>query len=159
MSRPARQAPPLALSAMAIYLNAMEPSRTSPLELSTARAIFVTVALLVGTLGFGCRPETSTAEAADGARYVLGIEGMSCAVSCAPQVKASLEGIDGVKSVEVSFEEKRAVVQMAAGHELTQAVCDKSFGNKGYFVSSFAREDALAGAPGAAAAPAPAVVH
>jgi copper chaperone CopZ len=144
---------------MAIYLNAMKRSRTTSPKLSAARAVCVTVALLAATAGFGCRPETSTAEAADGARYVLGIEGMSCAVSCAPQVKASLEGIDGVKSVEVSFEEKRAVVQMAAGHELTQAVCDKSFENKGYFVSSFAREDALAGAPGAATAPAPAGAH
>jgi copper chaperone CopZ len=144
---------------MAIYLNTMECSRTTSLKLPTAHAVCVTVALLVASAGFGCRPATSTAEAANGARYVLGIEGMSCAVSCAPQVKASLEGIDGVKSVEVSFEEKRAVVQMAAGHELTQAVCNKSFGNKGYFVSSFAREDALADAPAAAAPPAPAVAH
>ncbi len=137
----------------------MERSRTSSALLSTPRALLVTVALLAGSTALACRPEASTAEAADGARYVLGIEGMSCAVSCAPQVKSSLEGIDGVKSAEVSFEEKRAIVQMAAGQELTQAACDKSFGNKGYFVSSFARDDAPAGAAGAAAAPAPVVVH
>jgi copper chaperone CopZ len=137
----------------------MERSRTSSALLSTPRALLVTVALLAGSTGLACRPEARTAEAAAGARYVLGIEGMSCAVSCAPQVKASLEGIDGVKSAEISFEEKRAVVQMAAGQELTQAACDKSFGNKGYFVSSFAREEALAAATGAAAAPGPPVAH
>jgi copper chaperone CopZ len=87
-----------------------------------------------------CRPaETRVAEAGDDASYVLGIEGMSCAHNCAPKVKSSLEGIEGVRSVEVSFEEKRALVTMEPGKELTQEACDKSFGNSGYFVSSFAR--------------------
>ena len=117
---------------------------------SVFAALVVAVALTGASATLGCRAAPGTAQAADGARYVLGIEGMSCAVSCAPQVKASLETIEGVKSVEVSFEDKRAVVQMAEGHELTQAACDKSFDNKGYFVSSFAREDA---------APAAAVAH
>ena len=121
---------------------------------STVLVVLASVA--VSSFGLGCRPEASTAETSTGARYVLGIEGMSCAVSCAPQVEASLESIEGVKSVEVSFEEKRAVVQMEAGYELMQSACDKSFGNKGYFVSSFAREDAAAPAGDA---PAPAVAH
>lgn len=84
---------------------------------------------------------TPAAEAGEGAHYVLGIEGMSCAHNCAPKVKSSLEGIDGVKSVEVSFEEKRATVVMEPGKELSQEACDKSFGNSGYFVSSFSRAD------------------
>ena len=108
------------------------------------RALAVALVSLAVSVTVGCRPAPDTAEAADGPRYVLGIEGMSCAVSCPPAVKTSLEGIDGVKSVEISFEEKRAVVQMAADRELTKEACDKSFGNKGYFVSSFAREDAAA---------------
>lgn len=108
------------------------------------RALTIALASLAVSVTVGCRPAPNAAEAADGARYVLGIEGMSCAVSCPPAVKTSLEGIDGVKSVEISFEEQRAVVQMAADRELTKEACDKSFGNKGYFVSSFAREDAPA---------------
>ncbi len=127
-------------------------TRTRP---SVPCMLLAVVALTGAVAVSGCRPGGSSAEAADGARYVLGIEGMSCAVSCAPQVNASLESIRGVKGVEVFFEEKRAVVRMAAGHELTQAECDKSFGNAGYFVSSFVREDAAAAAP----AEAPAVAH
>ena len=78
------------------------------------------------------------AETGGGASYVLGIEGMSCAHACAPKVKSSLESIEGVESVEISFEDKRAIVTMAAGKELSQEACDKSFGDSGYFVSSFA---------------------
>jgi copper chaperone CopZ len=39
----------------------------------------------------------------------LTIEGMHCAL-CAPAVTKALERVDGVKSVEVSVEDKRAVV-------------------------------------------------
>ena len=110
------------------------------------RALVLSIVVLVASAGLGCRTQDATAEA-DGARYVLGIEGMACAESCPPQVKSSLEGIPGVKSVEVSFDEKRAVVRMSAGHELSKEAADKSFGNKGYFVSSFVREDAVAAEP------------
>jgi periplasmic mercuric ion binding protein len=68
--------------------------------------------------------------------YVLGIEGMSCPISCPPEVKKSLEGVEGVRSVEVSFEDKRAVVHTDPGVELTVEQLDKSFHNMGYFVSS-----------------------
>lgn len=99
-----------------------------------------------------CRPAAGVAEAGDGATYVVGVEGMSCAHNCAPKVKESLERIDGVKSAEVSFEEKRAIVKMAAGHDLTREACDKSFGNAGYFVSSLTVADATGVAPPAPAA-------
>ena len=98
---------------------------------------FVALAVLAGA----CSNAPSTTEAAetlDGATYVLSVEGMSCAVDCAPSVKKSLESIEGVKRVEVSFEEKRAVVVMAEGHSLTTEEADKSFGNDGYFVSEIA---------------------
>jgi copper chaperone CopZ len=94
--------------------------------------------LLITALASCQTAATSTAEAGDGARYTLGIEGMSCATNCAPKVKSSLESIDGVESVEVSFENKQAIVTMAPGRELTQEACDKSFGNAGYYVSSIA---------------------
>ena len=119
-----------------------------------ARASLRSIALVLALAALGatvcCRSGGGVAEAGDGATYVLGIEGMSCAHNCAPKVKSALESIDGVKSAEVSFEEKRATVKMAAGHDLTREACDKSFGNAGYFVSSLA----LAGAAGSAAPPA-----
>ena len=77
------------------------------------------------------------ADASVAPQYVVGIEGMSCALNCAPRVKEALESIDGVHSAEVSFDDKRAVVKMAPGQSLTQDACDQSFGNSGYFVSSF----------------------
>lgn len=97
----------------------------------------VSIALLALGATVSCRSAGGVAEAGDGPTYVVGVEGMSCAHSCAPKVKESLASIDGVKSVNVSFEEKRATVKMAAGRELTRDACDKSFGNQGYFVSSF----------------------
>jgi copper chaperone CopZ len=98
------------------------------------------LALVVVVLGatVSCRSTAGVAEAGDGATYVVGVEGMTCAHNCAPKVKEALESIDGVKSAEVSFEEQRAIVKMAAGHDLTREACDKSFGNQGYFVSSLA---------------------
>jgi len=68
--------------------------------------------------------------------YVMAIEGMTCPESCPPEVKESLEGIHGVRSVEVSFADKRAVVRTDPGVELTTAEVDKSFHNQGYSVSS-----------------------
>lgn len=108
------------------------------------------LALVVVALGatVSCRSTTGVAEAGDGATYVVGVEGMSCAHNCAPQVKEALESIDGVKSAEVSFEEKRAIVKMAAGHDLSREACEKSFGNQGYFVSSLALADAAPAAEG-----------
>lgn len=84
------------------------------------------------------------AGADDGAahRYVLGVEGMTCPVGCAPKVKEALESVDGVESVEVDFEKRQAVVSMKPGKELSQEACDKAFGNSGYFVSSFTPPDA-----------------
>ena len=81
------------------------------------------------------------AETPAGATNVLTVEGMSCAVNCAPSVKESLESIDGVKRADVSFEEKRAVVVMAQGHVLTTEIADKSFGNDGYFVSEIVESE------------------
>jgi copper chaperone CopZ len=68
--------------------------------------------------------------------YVLGIEGMSCADNCAPKVKESIQSIDGVREVEVSFQDKRAIVHTDPDVELTTTQVDQSFKNHGYFVSS-----------------------
>jgi copper chaperone CopZ len=100
------------------------------------RSLALFFALVVVSTASACRSSGSISEAAAGPTYVVGVEGMSCAHNCAPKVREALESIDGVNSAEVSFEEKRAIVKMAAGHELTREACDKSFGNQGYFVSS-----------------------
>jgi copper chaperone CopZ len=68
--------------------------------------------------------------------YVLGIEGMSCPTDCAPKVKESIQSIEGVREVEVSFPDKRAIVHTDPNLELTVAKVDQSFKNQGYFVSS-----------------------
>jgi len=68
--------------------------------------------------------------------YVLTVEGMSCPISCAPKVKEALEKIEGVESVEVDFDKKRAVVHVSQGHSLSSEQCDKAFGNSGYFVDT-----------------------
>jgi copper chaperone CopZ len=68
--------------------------------------------------------------------YVLGIEGMSCPVECAPKVKESIQTIQGVRAVEINFENKQAIVHTDPNVELTTADVDKSFKNQGYFVSS-----------------------
>jgi copper chaperone CopZ len=97
-------------------------------------ALVIFVSACTGT------PGTTEAAAADGTTYVLTVEGMSCAENCAPKVKECLESIEGVKSAEVTFETKSAVVVMAKGHELTTEAADKSFGNEGYFVSEISAE-------------------
>lgn len=122
-------------------------------------SIPLALAAIVLVTSVSCRSTQSSAEADDRTTYVVGVEGMSCEQNCAPKVKSALESIAGVKSVEVSFEEKRAIVKMAAGHALTREACDESFGNQGYFVSSLEVAAATDGggeasAPGAAPAPA-----
>ena len=100
----------------------------------------------VSMAGPGCAHGEAAAEAAadTGAAatakstaktYALTVEGMSCAVSCAPKVQESLAAIEGVRSVNVDFETKKATVAMNDGHELTTEAANKSFGNGGYFVS------------------------
>lgn len=74
-------------------------------------------------------------------QYLVGVEGMSCPMNCAPKVQESLKNLDGVDNVDVKFEDKQAVVTMKPGETLTQDACDKAFGNSGYFVSSFAEGD------------------
>jgi copper chaperone CopZ len=73
--------------------------------------------------------------------YVLGIEGMTCEKSCPQAVKKSIESLPGVRRVEVSFEDKRAVVHTDPGVELTTHQLDLSFHNQGYFVSSLEVKD------------------
>lgn len=73
--------------------------------------------------------------------YVLGIEGMTCEKSCPQAVKKSIESLPGVRRVEVSFEDQRAVVHTDPGVELTTHQLDLSFHNQGYFVSSLEVKD------------------
>lgn len=97
-----------------------------------------------------------TVDAAE-VKYRLTVEGMTCAVGCAPKVKQALEGIDGVRSVDVDFETQTAVVTALEGTELTVESCDRSFGNDGYFVSELV---ALAkGEDETQAAPEPTATH
>jgi copper chaperone CopZ len=143
---------------------APEPRPTYPTRMDTripSRSLALFFALVVVATASACRSSGSISEAADGPTYVVGVEGMSCAHNCAPKVREALESIDGVNSAEVSFEEKRAIVKMAAGHELTRDACDKSFGNQGYFVSSLevAAATGKAEPSGAAEAAPPAEAH
>ena len=99
----------------------------------------------IATVALVWTAASTPALAGDGTRqYVLGIEGMACPISCAPAVQKSLEGVDGVDSVEVKFEEQQAVVNMAPGKSLTRETCDGAFGNSGYSITSFAEADGAA---------------
>jgi len=71
--------------------------------------------------------------------YSMGVEGMMCEASCAPQVTAALSGIEGVSSVELAFAYKQARVHVRPGYSLTAEDCDRSFDNHGYFVTDFRR--------------------
>jgi len=90
--------------------------------------------------GSAATPQAHPGEAV----YVLAIEGMTCPEACPPEVKESIEGIHGVRSVEVSFADKRAVVRTDPDLELTTAEIDKSFHNAGYFVSALEKVPAKA---------------
>ena len=85
------------------------------------------------------------ANAESATAYIVGVEGMSWPHSCAPRVKESLQGIDGVESVAVDFDAKQATIRMAPGKALSREACDQAFGNSGYFVSSFAEHAAQPG--------------
>ncbi len=104
-------------------------------------SVVLTLSLL--TLA-ACAPSAAdhVAESGPGVRYVLGIEGMTCATGCAPRVKESLETIVGVRQAEVDFESKTAIVETEPGTVLTEEACDASFNNQGYFVSSISKEAA-----------------
>ncbi len=96
---------------------------------------------ILALVAFGAYSSLSAAEPkGEAPHYVVGIEGMSCPIGCVPAVKEALESVPGVKSVEVSFDDKQAIVRMAEGQSLSKESCDKAFGNSGYFVSSFTHE-------------------
>lgn len=97
--------------------------------------------LVLGLVVFAAYSTQSVANPkTDAPHYVLGIEGMSCPVGCVPAVTEALQSIPGVKSVEVSFDDKQAIVHMVEGRSLSKESCDQAFGNSGYFVSSFEHE-------------------
>ena len=55
--------------------------------------------------------------------YVISVEGMMC-MHCVARVKAAIEKVSGVESVEVSLEKKNAVVTCSTGsvEEIVAAV-------------------------------------
>lgn len=73
--------------------------------------------------------------------WLATVEGMTCAVNCAPVVTKALLSIEGVREVEVDFETKTARITADADVELTTAICDRSFDNQGYFLSALSRDD------------------
>ncbi len=99
-------------------------------------ARFLSIALVAAALGaaHAYTPQDSTEI---GALYVMTVEGMTCAVSCAPTVQKALSAIPGVRSAVVDFNRTQAVVRMKQGQALTAEECDASFNNAGYFVSDF----------------------
>ncbi|WP_099191822.1 heavy-metal-associated domain-containing protein [Tepidibacter mesophilus] len=66
-------------------------------------------------------------------KKIINIEGMSCG-HCAGRVKKELEGINEVKSAEVSAEEKKAVVELA--HEVDDKKLKEAVVEAGYEVLS-----------------------
>lgn len=68
---------------------------------------------------------------------VIKIEGMMCG-HCTDHVKKALEAIDGVKSVEVSLEEKQAVVSLSANVE--DIALENAVTEAGYTVTSVSKK-------------------
>ena len=68
-------------------------------------------------------------------RYALSVEGMSCSVACPPAIEGALGKIEGVSSVKVDFETKKATLLLEAGKELDLKSCNKALGNGGYFAT------------------------
>ncbi len=68
-------------------------------------------------------------------RYAVAIEGMSCSAACPPAVEGALGKIEGVSSVKVDFETKKATLLLEAGKELDLKSCNKALGNSGYFAT------------------------
>lgn len=106
------------------------------------RSTFLSLATVVVFAALFANASADDTAAQAGRTYRVGVEGMSCPISCAPKVKQALESIDGVQSVEVSFADKLATVTMAPGKTLTAEACDHAFGNQGYFVSDIAEAPA-----------------
>jgi copper chaperone CopZ len=52
-------------------------------------------------------------------------------------VRAALEKIDGVASIDADFETKIATITMQPGKTLTKADCEKAFEGTKYGVASF----------------------
>ncbi len=109
------------------------------MSITIRRSVSVGLVATLALIGMG---SVRFAHAESSTEYIVGVEGMSCPHSCAPRVKESLQGIDGVESVAVDFETKQATIRMAPGKALSREACDQAFGNSGYFVSSFAEHAA-----------------
>lgn len=84
------------------------------------------------------KTESVTATATNADIWTMTVEGMSCAVNCAPTVAKALETLPGVRSATVDFEQKIARVEADPGTGLTVAAINASFENQGYFVESLA---------------------
>jgi copper ion binding protein len=86
------------------------------------------LAVACGGLGLAGCSETAedtsggtAMESAEGDRQVFAVEGMSCE-GCVGTVKTALGELEGVESVDVSLEEKQAVVVGSPGKVSQQAV-------------------------------------
>jgi copper chaperone CopZ len=86
--------------------------------------------------------QVAAADVETGRTYVLTVEGMSCPTGCAPKVEEALRGIEGVESVEVDFDTKKATVRTSPGRTITQQACDGAMGNSGYFVEAIKEVEA-----------------
>lgn len=85
--------------------------------------------LVIPTLLLGCLVAAPAAQAAE-RTVTLNVEGMTCA-SCPYIVRQSLASVDGVVAVDVSFDDKTAVVTFddskAGAADLTQATAAMGF--------------------------------
>ena len=69
-------------------------------------SLFASLALISFCLS-SCEPARATPVQV----VKIKVEGMTCPVGCAPQVKQQLESVDGVSKVVVDFEAKQATVE------------------------------------------------
>ena len=102
--------------------------KKSIIAFSTLAALALVVVLV--TQGFA-----GSTDAGPACQVDLDVTGMTCAMGCAPRVKAALEGVKGVKSANVEFETASAQVSASggvcedkAGKMLVQALKDAGFG-------------------------------
>ena len=106
------------------------------------------IVLSLGLIGFVAASAPVSADHHPGGKeYKVGVEGMMCPTNCAPSVAEAIESIDGVESAEVDFDAKQVTVKMAPGKTLSEASCNKAFGNKGYFVTKLEESSTDKAAP------------
>ncbi len=91
-------------------------SKLNRIMLWIATGFALTFAIFPNYFGELVSASSPPAQTAGTTKVVLHVEGMSCA-SCASGLKAALMKVPGVVGAEISYEEKRAVVQITTAKQ------------------------------------------